>query len=166
MRVPPPPSSYPVGASSLTTDTQAKPLSKRFGNPALYEVMRIIPLTMRITRYSRAPAAWPGRPTIHVTGDWHTATAEPELARVRGTVEMTASGDIRWTMVRNYFFTYPLHRFSMERQSHGEKKKESIDIDVRFFFLVCASRYRSERTERASGLPRACSSAGAARPWG
>jgi hypothetical protein len=79
---------------------QAKPLSKRFSNPALYEVMRIIPLTMRITHYSRAPAAWPGRPTIHVSGDWHTATAEPELARVRGTVEMTASGDIRWTMVR------------------------------------------------------------------
>ncbi|KAI0247378.1 hypothetical protein BJV78DRAFT_1133446, partial [Lactifluus subvellereus] len=71
----------------------------RFSNPALYEVMRIIPLTLRITHYTRAPAAWPGRPTIHVSGDWHSASAPPELARVRGTVEMAASGDVRWTLV-------------------------------------------------------------------
>jgi len=88
-------------ASALTTTTQAQRLSQRFSNPALYEVMRIIPLTLRITHYSRAPAAWPGRPTIHVAGDWHTATAPPELARVRGKVEMVASGDVRWTLVRS-----------------------------------------------------------------
>jgi hypothetical protein len=85
-----------------TTATQGRRLPRRFCNPALYEVMRIIPLTLRITHYSRAPAAWPGRPTIHVAGDWHTATAPLELARVRGTVEMVASGDVRWTLVRNY----------------------------------------------------------------
>ena len=62
--------------------------------------MRIIPLTLRITHYTRAPAAWPGRPTIHVSGDWHTAAAPPDLARVRGTVEMASSGDVRWTLVR------------------------------------------------------------------
>jgi len=78
--------------------TQAQPLEKRFSNPALCEVMRIIPLTLRITHYTRAPAAWPGRPTIHLAGDWHTAT-EPHLARVRGTVEMAASGDVRWTLI-------------------------------------------------------------------
>jgi hypothetical protein len=62
--------------------------------------MRIIPLTLRITHYTRAPAAWPGRPTIHVAGDWYTASAPPELSRVRGMVEMTGLGDVRWTLVR------------------------------------------------------------------
>ncbi|KAH9979379.1 hypothetical protein BGW80DRAFT_1164495 [Lactifluus volemus] len=72
----------------------------RFSNPALYEVMRIIPLTLRITHYTRAPASWPGRPTIHVAGEWHSTTLAPnELTCLRGTVEMTASGDIRWTLL-------------------------------------------------------------------
>ncbi|KAH9019749.1 hypothetical protein EDB84DRAFT_1275644 [Lactarius hengduanensis] len=70
----------------------------RFSHPALYEVMRIIPLTLRISHYTRAPAAWPGRPTIHVVGEWHTATTPSVLTRMCGTVEMTASGDVRWTL--------------------------------------------------------------------
>ncbi|KAI9448948.1 hypothetical protein F5148DRAFT_1249066 [Russula earlei] len=61
--------------------------------------MRIIPLTLRITHYSRAPPQWPGRPMIHVAGDWHTTATPPDLARVRGTVEMVSSGDIRWTLI-------------------------------------------------------------------
>ena len=60
--------------------------------------MRIIPLTIRISHYTRAPAAWPGRPTIHIVGEWHTTTP-PALTRVSGTVEMAASGDVRWTLV-------------------------------------------------------------------
>lgn len=75
----------------------SQPLARRFSHPALYEVMRIIPLTIRISHYTRAPAAWPGRPTIHVVGEWHTTTP-PALTRVSGTVEMAASGDVRWTL--------------------------------------------------------------------
>jgi hypothetical protein len=105
-------------ASVPTTTTQAQRLSKRFSDPALYEVMRIIPLTLRITHYSRAPAAWPGRPTIHVAGDWHTATAPPELARVRGKVEMVASGDVRWTLVRSIIS--PCSK--REKKKRGERR--------------------------------------------
>ena len=65
--------------------------------------MRIIPLTLRISHYTRAPAAWPGRPTIHVVGEWHTTATQPALTRVRGTVEMAAWGDVRWTLVRDIF---------------------------------------------------------------
>jgi hypothetical protein len=101
---------FRVVCEELNTD-QVQPPETRFSNPALYEVMRIIPLTLRITHYTRAPAAWPGRPTIHVAGDWHTATAPPELARVRGTVEITASGDVRWTLVRFFFFVFGRRRW-------------------------------------------------------
>lgn len=87
---------YPNHYGWLMT-AQAKLLSKRFRNLTLYGVTRIIPLTLRIAHYSCAPAAWPEQPTIHVTGNWHTAKVEPELARLRGTVEMTASGNIRST---------------------------------------------------------------------
>ena len=83
---------------------QSQPLAQRFSHPALYEVMRIIPLTIRISHYTRAPAAWPGRPTIHVVGEWHTTTP-PALTRVSGTVEMAASGDVRWTLVRDKTFS-------------------------------------------------------------
>jgi hypothetical protein len=86
---------------------QAKPLAARFTNPALDEVMRIIPFTLRITHYSRAPASWPGRPKIHVAGyapldtpAGITSESEDRQRRLRGTVEMTASGDVRWTIVR------------------------------------------------------------------
>ena len=74
--------------------------------------MRIIPLTIRISHYTRAPAAWPGRPTIHVVGEWHTTT-QPDLTRVRGTVEMAASGDVRWTLVRDIFLSHgdPMYDF-------------------------------------------------------
>ncbi|KAI0296774.1 hypothetical protein B0F90DRAFT_1927184 [Multifurca ochricompacta] len=97
----------------------AQPLSRRFSNPALYEVMRIIPLTLRITHYTRAPPAWPGRPTIHVSGNWHTSTSPPELARVRGTVEMTASGDVRWTLV------------SFREDGEGEWASEGVQLGGR-----------------------------------
>jgi len=65
--------------------------------------MRIIPLTLRISHYTRAPAAWPGRPTIHFVGNWQTSWLWPSLTGVRGTVEMIASGDVRWTLVRGAF---------------------------------------------------------------
>ncbi|KAI9457327.1 hypothetical protein BJY52DRAFT_1120501, partial [Lactarius psammicola] len=74
------------------------PLAQRFPHPALFQRMRIIPLTLRISHYTRAPAAWPGRPTIHVVGDSYTTTRPPALTRVHGTVEMVASGDVRWTL--------------------------------------------------------------------
>ncbi|KAI9453760.1 hypothetical protein F5148DRAFT_1232100 [Russula earlei] len=61
--------------------------------------MRIIPLTLRITHYSRAPPQWPGRLMIHVAGDWHTTATPPDLAPMRGTVKMVSSGDIRWTLI-------------------------------------------------------------------
>ncbi|KAI9457329.1 hypothetical protein BJY52DRAFT_1170827 [Lactarius psammicola] len=79
-------------------EQQSQPLAQRFSHPALYEVMRIVPLTLRISHYTHAPAAWPGRPTIHVVGEWHTTTTPPALTRVHGTVEMAASGDVRWTL--------------------------------------------------------------------
>jgi len=78
--------------------------------------MRIIPLTLRITHYTRAPAAWPGRPTIHVAGDWHTSSAPPELSRVRGTVEMTASGDVRWTLVRILLIPNKKYRYDVKKK--------------------------------------------------
>jgi hypothetical protein len=72
--------------------------------------MRIIPFTLRITHYSRAPASWPGRPKIHVAGyapldtpAGITTESEDQQRRCHGTVEMTASGDVRWTIVRPVF---------------------------------------------------------------
>ncbi|KAI9439029.1 hypothetical protein H4582DRAFT_1813476 [Lactarius indigo] len=82
----------------MYTPNSSQSLAQRFSHPALYEVMRIIPLTLSISHYTCAPAAWPGRPTIHVVGEWHTTTTPPILTRVCGTVEMTASGDVRWTL--------------------------------------------------------------------
>jgi hypothetical protein len=73
--------------------------------------MRIIPYTLRITHYSRAPAAWPGRPKIHIAGyaPRDTPAAETTMTEsedkqrgLRGTVEMTPSGDVRWTIVRPF----------------------------------------------------------------
>ena len=124
-------------------EQQSQPLSQRFSHPALYEVMRIIPLTIRISHYTRAPAAWPGRPTIHVVGEGHTATP-PALTRVRGTVEMMpASGDVRWTLVRDNFLSLAIC--------------SGVDL--------LAVRHRLARTETANGPARACNSAGAARRW-
>lgn len=119
---------------------QSQPLAQRFWHPALYEVMRIIPLTIRISHYTRAPAAWPGRPTIHVVGEWHTATP-PALTRVRGTVEMTASGDVRWTLVRDRLSLVPMR------------------------VADCTGRHPLARTEMANGPVRAYSSADAALLW-
>jgi hypothetical protein len=79
--------------------------------------MRIIPFTLRITHYSRAPASWPGRPKIHVAGyapldtpaGIMTESEDDEQRQFRGTVEMTASGDVRWTIVRHFFFHDAIH---------------------------------------------------------
>ncbi len=85
--------------------------------------MRIIPFTLHITHYSRAPASWPGRPKIHVAGYAPTDTpagtmtmAESEniKRRLSGTVEMTASGDVRWTVVRPFLSPYFLCLLVME----------------------------------------------------
>jgi hypothetical protein len=67
--------------------------------------MRIVPITLRIARYSRAHALWPGRPKIHFEGKLHpgaTDTADSEIREVRGTVQMVASGDVRWSIVRSF----------------------------------------------------------------
>ncbi|KAF8263617.1 hypothetical protein EI94DRAFT_1806964 [Lactarius quietus] len=96
----------------------SQPLAKRFSHPALYEVMRIIPLTIRISHYTRAPAAWPGRPTIHVVGEWHTVTP-PALTRLRGTVEMAATGDVRWTLT------------SSREDGEGEWASEGVQLGGR-----------------------------------
>jgi hypothetical protein len=78
--------------------------------------MRIIPFTLRITHYSRAPASWPGRPKIHVAGYAPLDTpagimseSEDRRRRFRGTVEMTASGDVRWTIVRHVYRSFHHH---------------------------------------------------------
>ena len=69
--------------------------------------MRIVPFTLRITHYSRASAAWPGRPKIHIAGyapldnpAQIMTESEDKQRLLRGTVEMTPSGDVRWTIVR------------------------------------------------------------------
>jgi hypothetical protein len=68
--------------------------------------MRIFPVTLRVARYSRARAhaSWPGRPRIHFVGEMHlgssvVAQPDPGVRLVEGTVQMAASGDVRWSMV-------------------------------------------------------------------
>lgn len=109
VRAPSHPLSYCLVTQAIYYKLQAKPLAGRFINPALNEVMRIIPYTLRITHYSRAIASWPGRPKIHVAGYAPLDTpagimseseSEDRQRPYRGTVEMTASGDVRWTIVR------------------------------------------------------------------
>jgi hypothetical protein len=117
-------------------EQQSLPPAQRFSHPALYEVMRIIPLTIRISHYTCAPAAWPGRPTIHVVGEGHTATP-PALTRVRGTVEMMpASGDVRWTLVRDYFLSpggrrLTRHQTSSREDGDGEWASEGVQLGGR-----------------------------------
>jgi hypothetical protein len=82
--------------------------------------MRIIPLTLRISHYTRGPAGWPGRPAIHVVGEWHTTATEPALTRVHGTVEMAASGDVRWTLVRHLFIFRAHLRFAAAADAQAD----------------------------------------------
>jgi hypothetical protein len=72
--------------------------------------MRILPFTLRIARYSRAHALWPGRPKIHFEGQMHTGadSGDSEIRELRGTVQMVASGDVRWSMVRSFYHLHPL----------------------------------------------------------
>jgi hypothetical protein len=75
--------------------------------------MRILPFTLRIARYSRAHALWPGRPKIHFEGQMHTGadsgdSGDSEIRELRGTVQMVASGDVRWSMVRSFYHSHPL----------------------------------------------------------
>ena len=103
------PSSNPNALRHTHARTQAKPLADRFSDPALNEAMRIFPYTLRITGYSRAPAAWPARPKIHFEGASCLDVAPAAMAPVAdvpvqrclsGTVQMAASGDVHWTIVR------------------------------------------------------------------
>ena len=98
--------------------------------------MRIIPFTLRITHYSHAPASWPGRPKIHVAGyapvDTLVGTTtglEDRRKPLRGTVEMTASGDVRWTIVRPFIVIH--------------MAKLTFYFFLYFFFKVVYSRGRS-----------------------
>jgi hypothetical protein len=98
--------------------------------------MRIIPLTIRISHYTRAPAAWPGRPAIHVVGEWHTTTP-PALTRMSGTIEMAACGDVRWTLVRDDFFSLVLQwrltcrQTSSREDGDGEWASEGVQLGGR-----------------------------------
>jgi hypothetical protein len=101
--------------------------------------MRIIPFTLRITHYSRAPASWPGRPKIHVAGYAPLDTpagimteseSEDRLRRFRGTVEMTASGDVRWTIVR----PLPPSRLLFFQEASSRANKLTILV---LFCCVC-----------------------------
>lgn len=127
--------------------------------------MRIIPYTLRITHYSRAPAAWPGRPKIHMAGyaprDTHTRAAEPTTTEsesedkrrgLRGTVEMTPSGDVRWTIVRPFV--------SFQRK----KVVEILRCFLPFPFIVIIS-CPFARTVWVNGPPKAYRSADGARRW-
>ena len=78
--------------------------------------MRIFPYTLRITGYSRAPAAWPARPKIHFAGESCLDVAPaamapiadaPVLRGLSGTVQMAASGDVHWSIVRHLIFSSP-----------------------------------------------------------
>ena len=105
--------------------------------------MRIIPFTLRITHYSRAPASWPGRPKIHVAGyapvdtlAGTTTGSEDRQRRLRGTVEMTASGDVRWTIVRPFiviYWTKPTFFFqlSFREDGQGQWSTEGVQIGGR-----------------------------------
>ncbi|KAH8988674.1 hypothetical protein EDB86DRAFT_2808312 [Lactarius hatsudake] len=114
--------------------------SAPFSHPALYEVMRIIPLTLRISHYTSAPAAWPGRPTIHVVGEWHTVTTPSVLTRTRGTVEMTASGDVRWTLT------------SSREDGEGEWANEGVQLGGRGSAIGVIGMWTGARHEPSDPL--------------
>ncbi|KAI0031019.1 hypothetical protein K488DRAFT_17776, partial [Vararia minispora EC-137] len=65
----------------------------RFNDPALYEVMRIIPMTIHIHRYTRSHI--PDRPTIHVEG---VVVGSESTMRMWGKIECIADGDVRWSL--------------------------------------------------------------------
>ncbi|KAI0067418.1 hypothetical protein BV25DRAFT_1912053 [Artomyces pyxidatus] len=90
-------------------------LNTRFNDSALYEVMRIIPVNIRIASYSDAPAAWPGRPTINIVGEI-VGHSNSELLKVRGKVEMVAGGDIRWTM------------YTLREDGEGEWQSDGVQL--------------------------------------
>ncbi|KAH9059389.1 hypothetical protein EDB83DRAFT_2224511, partial [Lactarius deliciosus] len=124
----------------LYAEQQSQPLAQRFSHPALYEVMRIIPLTLRISHYTSAPAAWPGRPTIHVVGEWHTATTPSVLTRTHGTVEMTASGDVRWTLT------------SSREDGEGEWTNEGVQLGGRGSAIGVIGMWTGARHEPSDPL--------------
>ncbi|KAH8981109.1 hypothetical protein EDB86DRAFT_2813211 [Lactarius hatsudake] len=124
----------------LYAEQQSQPLAQRFSHPALYEVMRIIPLTLRISHYTSAPAAWPGRPTIHVVGEWHTATTPSVLTRTRGTVETTASGDVRWTLT------------SSREDGEGEWANEGVQLGGRGSAIGVIGMWTGARHEPSDPL--------------
>jgi hypothetical protein len=108
----------------MPTHAQKKPLAERFGDPASNERMRIILMTLRITHYSRAHALWPGRPKIHFNGEMHIGVTEDNpsdsgLRLLQGTVQMVASGDVRWSHVRTHFISSLLARSLLEFKEGG-----------------------------------------------
>ena len=140
-----------------TQNTQAKPLAERFANLAQNEVMRITPFTLHITHYSRAHAAWPGRPKIHFEGEMHmqhagTTVADPTgdsgHRLLKGVVHMAASGDVRWSLVRQF----PLP--SCQRV-----------LCERLIILDACISLATATTGSVAITSRAYSSAGPARPW-
>ncbi|VDB94895.1 unnamed protein product [Peniophora sp. CBMAI 1063] len=69
------------------------PFTSRFTDPTLYEVMRIVPMTLRVAKYTRS--AHPKRPTIHVAG---TVAGAQAAHCVWGKVEVVGGGEIRWSL--------------------------------------------------------------------
>ena len=190
MRLPRPPCPYrPVTQTPCTyAHAQAKPLADRFSDPALNEAMRIFPYTLRITGYSRAPAAWPARPKIHFEGESCLDVAPAAMAPVAdapvqrclsGTVQMAASGDVHWTIVRPSLVLVlvpsPVFFFLVGGRlgcfCGRSAKLTSVLlllwwICFLFFFFgggVCSSA--SARIRRNDRLARACRLAAVARPW-
>ena len=147
--------------------------------------MRIFPYTLRITGYSRAPAAWPARPKIHFAGESCLDVAPaamapiadaPVLRGLSGTVQMAASGDVHWSIVRHLIFLLPgLFLFPCFLEGGGGRggkglRSAETDAWIDFWGLIlcaraCVCSNASARTRRSDGPARPCRSAGAARPW-
>ncbi|KZV61856.1 hypothetical protein PENSPDRAFT_693030 [Peniophora sp. CONT] len=70
-----------------------EPFANRFTDATLYEVMRIVPMTLRVAKYTRSAKA--RRPTIHIAG---TVSGAQAAHTVWGKVEEVADGEVRWSL--------------------------------------------------------------------
>jgi hypothetical protein len=135
--------------------------------------MRIYPFTLRITHYSRAHPSWPGRPKIHFEGemlqDNNTLTAiapDGVTRRLRGTVQMAASGDVHWSLVRCILSFSPLLSL-LALRGRGGVAVGKTDGCLLLGLLGWLGVFRNAiaKTHRFDGPARPYRSAGAARAW-
>ncbi|OCH91985.1 hypothetical protein OBBRIDRAFT_833799 [Obba rivulosa] len=67
-------------------------LSSEFNDPRLQEAVRIVPMRLRVAKYTRpAVAAYPDCPTIHVEGET-AGSGQGGFRRIKGTVSIIADG--------------------------------------------------------------------------